>query len=127
MKTALTSLILLGVAALNTIAEDTSQWGLPEGAVARFGRGILYNAKYFPDGRHVAVVSSAGVWLYDAVPGDPIDLIRCGNTFDASDVVFSRDGSTLAAGSDEIVCVWDAATRANKYPRCMVITLGIHP
>ena len=115
MKTVLTSLILLGVAALNAIAQDTSRWGLPEGAKARLGRGYINEVKYSPDGRHLAVAGGSGIWLYDSVTSDPVALMRSGNSFGAIDVVYSRDGSAFAAGADDIVCVWDAVTGEQKY------------
>ena len=115
MKTTLASLILLGVVSLNTVAQDTSRWGLPEGAKARLGKGNIYQVKYSPDGTRLAVGCSSGVWLYDSVTSDPVALIRSGNSFGAIDVVFSRDGSTFAAGAVGIICVWDAVTGEQKH------------
>ena len=83
MKTVFTSLILFTIVSLHTVAQDTSKWGLPEGAKARLGKGKIYEVKYSPDGTRLAVGCSSGVWLYDSVTGDPVALIRSGNSFGA--------------------------------------------
>ena len=110
MKSTLASLILLGIVALNTIAQDTSQWGLPEGAKARFGRGIISDIKYSPDGTRLAAASSIGVWLYDSMTGRRVALLRDGNSFNARSVAYSRDGRMLAVAAGEIIGIWDAMT-----------------
>ena len=115
MKTVFMSLILFTIVSLHTVAQDTSKWGLPEGAKARLGKGNIYQVKYSPDGTRLAVGCSSGVWLYDSVTSDPVALIRSGNSFGAIDVVFSRDGSTFAAGAVGIICVWDAVTGEQKH------------
>ena len=46
-------LMLLVVATLplfNTFAQDYTQWELPEGAIARLGRGGISDIQYSPDG-----------------------------------------------------------------------------
>ena len=53
MKTVLTLLILFSIYSVDTIAQDTSQWGLPEGAKARLGRGRIFDLKYSP-GRYTS-------------------------------------------------------------------------
>ena len=40
--------------------------GMPEGAIARLGKGRIYDVKYTDDGTRLAVATSAGVWLIDA-------------------------------------------------------------
>ena len=114
MKTTLASLILLAVVSLNTIAQDTSQWGLPEGAKARLGRGRIYDLKYSPDGTRLAAPSSTGIWLYDSATGDPVSLMRIGKVFAASSVAFSPDSRTLASFSG-VLRLWDMATGELKH------------
>ena len=114
MKTALSSLILYSIVALNTIAEDTSQWGLPEGAKARLGKGRIFDLKYSPDGTRLAVAGGIGVWLYDSATGDPVSLIRRGNVFSATGLAFSSDGRTLASFSG-VLRLWDTATGELKH------------
>ena len=114
MKTTLTSLILLGVAALNAIAQDTSEGGLPEGAKVRLRKGYIYDIKYSPVGSRLAAASSKGVWLYDSVTGDTVTLTRDGKRFKARGVAFSADGRTLFAADRGSICVWDAETGDQK-------------
>ena len=61
------SLVLLSILiAVNAFAQDASRWGLPEGATMRLGKGSLTGAvAYSPDGAHLAVGSSLGIWFYD--------------------------------------------------------------
>ncbi|MCY3737188.1 MAG: T9SS type A sorting domain-containing protein [Gemmatimonadaceae bacterium] len=93
-------------------------WGLPEGAVARLGKGLIGSGEtvaYSPDGEWLAVASSIGVWLYDARTGAEARLLGADR---ALDVTFSPDGSTLAArvGYPYTVQVWlwDLATGRHK-------------
>ena len=52
----------------HTAAEDITEWGLPEGAEARLGKGAVRANRiaYSPDGTHLAVTSDTGIWMYDA-------------------------------------------------------------
>ena len=82
----------------NTFAQDYTQWGLPDGAKARLGKGTVSEVKYSPDGTKLAVASSIGVWIYDAQTGEELDLFT-GHTHSVHSVAFSPDGNTLASGS----------------------------
>ena len=74
MKTTIT-LILLSLFSLNTFAQDYTQWGLPEGAKMRLGKGILSGSiAYSPDGTRLAVASSIGIWLYDTATHQEVAL-----------------------------------------------------
>ena len=100
----------------NSIAQDTTQWSLPEDAKARFGKGYPYDFEYFPDGTRLAVGSTIGIWIYDARTGEELNLLT-GHTYYVSRVVFSPDGRTLASMSrwnDTIIRLWDVATGDSK-------------
>ena len=59
----------------NNMAQDISQWGLPDGAKARLGKGNIFGEiAYSPDGTKLAVASSIGIWIYDAQTGKELDL-----------------------------------------------------
>ena len=98
----------------DVVAHDYTQWGLPEGAKFRIGKGWISEIACSPDGDWIAVASSIGVWLYDAHSGAEISLIT-GHRAVVRCVTFSPDGQTLASGSlDETVCLWDARTGEHK-------------
>ena len=93
-----------------SVAQDSLQGPLPEGAVARFGKGNISAVQYSPDGTRLAVAGSIGTWLYDAQTGESLDLL-IGHKAEVLSVAFSSDGQTLASGSiDATVRVWDAGT-----------------
>ena len=58
-----------------TPAQDGMQLNLPEGAVARFGKGSIQEVLYSPDGTRLAIVSSIGVWLCDTTTYREVALL----------------------------------------------------
>ena len=62
-------------AALPSIeGEDVTTWALPEGAIARLGRGRVRDMAFSPDGQYLAVGASIGLWLYELPTLSPIAL-----------------------------------------------------
>ena len=90
-------------------AQDSPQWHLPDGAIARLGKGIIQELAYSPDGSQLVVGSSIGVWLYDTVTYQEVALLT-GRTHGVASVAYSPDGTTLASGSYQEVHLWDVAT-----------------
>ena len=73
---------------------------LPDGAVARLGKGRLKQVLYSPVGTRLAVQSSIGIWLYDTTTYRVVALLAYRPDWIWS-IAFSPDGRTLAAESDE--------------------------
>ena len=111
MKTRLFStflvLILFSIVLLsNTFAQDYTQWELPEGAIARLGKGGISDIQYSPDGRVFAVATAIGIWLYDTATSQAAVLFT-GGMDGVSCMAFSPDGRTFAVGSGQILQLWD--------------------
>ena len=84
---------------------------LPPGAVARFERGGISDVAVSPDENLIAIASRLGVWLYDAHTKDFVSLVAVEGTGLLSKVVFSPDGTRIAAGDwDGKTTLWDINT-----------------
>ena len=84
---------------------------LPPGAVARFEKGGISDVTVSPDENLIAIASRLGVWLYDTHTKDFVSLIAVEGTGLLSKVVFSPDGTRIAAGDwDGKTTLWDINT-----------------
>ena len=93
---------LLTIVGLSTsFAQDNTQVGLPEGAIARLGKGGINLIRFSPDGTHLAVGTDVGVWLYD-VPDGKGTVLFTGHTGRVNALAFSQDGTVLLWDWDEI-------------------------
>ncbi|MDE0502669.1 MAG: hypothetical protein OXI86_01220, partial [Candidatus Poribacteria bacterium] len=99
---------------LNTSAQDSPQWRLPEGASVRLGKGSLTGpVAYSPDGARLAVASSLGIWFYDTTSFQEIALLDESAVW-VENMAFSPDGSTLATVRWNGIYLWDVVTGAHK-------------
>ena len=93
------TLILISLLFLsNAYTQDYTQWELPDGAIARIGKGGIRGIQYASDGRFLAVASSLGIWIYDTGTLQETALFT-GGTEGMSCMALSPDGRTFAIGS----------------------------
>ena len=84
-----------------------TSWTLPGGAVARLGRGRIADIALSPDGTHLGVASSIGLWWYELATMQPVALWETERGM-VSAISFSNDGQWLATGNvDGVIKVWD--------------------
>ena len=67
----LTSCLLLS----HAFAEGSTQWDLPKGATARFGKGWVQDIEFSPSSKQLAVATTIGVWIYDVRTGAEVALL----------------------------------------------------
>ena len=97
----------------NSLAQDTVQWHLPEGARTRIGKGEAHDIALSPDGAQLAVATGIGVWLYNAKTGAEIALLT-GHTDRVTSVAYSPNGKTLTSASYREIHLWDPSTQQQK-------------
>ena len=86
---------------------DVTTWALPEGAIARLGRGRVETLGLSPDGKYLAVGTWVGLWWYELATMKPVDLWETERGM-ISALEFSPNGALLATGNwDGGVKVWD--------------------
>ena len=116
MKTTLVLTIIVTTLSLftflpHTDAEDITEWSLPEGAIARLGKGTLREIAYSPDGTHLAAASSTGIWMYDAHTFEERSLTPLG--IEENGLWFSPDWRTRVSSkydslnNQSTINVWD--------------------
>ena len=86
---------------------DIATWALPEGAIARLGRGSVRDMAFSPDGQYFAVGTNIGLWLYDLPTLSPIALWETDRGY-IDGVTFSPDSQWIALHRyHEAIRVWD--------------------
>lgn len=91
---------------------EGTTWALPDGAIARFGRGIVLSGggpklALHPGGMYFAVQTRIGLWWYEMSSKSPIALWETGRGLIAA-TDFSPDGERIAiANWDGVLKVMD--------------------
>lgn len=96
-------------APFNVVPSDTEgiTWALPEGAIARLGKGNFRSAKPSPNGAYFAVATGMGLWWYEMSSSAPIALWETERGM-ISAVDFSQEGEWIAiANYDGVIKVMD--------------------
>ena len=92
---------------LNFDDKNVATWALPEGAIARLGRGRNNDVAFSPDGQYFAVGTSIGFWLYELPTLSPIALLNTARGT-ISAVAFSADSRWIVTYTFvENLKVWD--------------------
>ena len=112
-KTGLFFIVLsltVGFWSSKSLAQDYTQWQLPEGAKIRLGKGSINDSTFSRDGTQFAVATTIGIWIYNAHTGEELALLT-GHEQEVEAVEFSTDGrtfTTVDAGGE--TRLWDATT-----------------
>ena len=93
------------------IRSPYTTWNLPEGAIARLGKGGINQVTYSPDGTRLAVAGPAGILLYDTQTYQEVSLFTdTGHGTVGFSVSFSPDGKTLASADYRSISLWSVET-----------------
>jgi WD40 repeat protein len=76
---------------------------------SKFGLGATHAVAFSPDGKFLAVTCEAEVARYDIAKRKVVQRLKATGP-SLYDVVFSQDGTRLAAGDDRAVALWDLKT-----------------
>ena len=103
-------LLTVGIFSIS-FAQDNTKVGLPEGAIARLGKGGINIMRFSPDGTRLAVGTDVGVWLYDVPDGKETALFT-EHLGQVNALAFSTNGKLLASGgfNNPVIQLWDVAT-----------------
>ena len=86
---------------------DSVTWSLPEGAVARLGRGKITDMAFLLDGECLAVTTDIGLWWYELTTMQPVALSETERGM-VSAISCSPNGQRIATGNaDGIVKIWE--------------------
>ena len=85
---------------------DNSTWYLPDGAIARLGKGNVMDMVLSPDSALLAIGSYLGLWWYDVPNRSLLTLWEAGKTI--TTVAFSACGEWVATGGwGAPIKIWD--------------------
>ena len=89
------------------MTKNVNTWALPDGAIARLGRGYVEDLALSPDRKTLVVATYMGVWLYELSTMIPIHLWETERGMSCR-LNFSPNGKWLAIGNrDQTLKVWD--------------------
>ncbi len=84
--------------------------GLPEGAIARFGKGGLSHVQYSPDGTQIAIGSSIGTWIYDTTTLQPIHLLTKSDMGMSNFTYHPKKNILVSYENDATINLWNTDT-----------------
>ena len=104
--------------------QNIRTWELPDGAIMRLGKGVLGGSDraiaFSPDGKHLAVASGIGIWIYEVATAREHALLNGGRPTLIRSVAYSPDGTILAAGTGNgTIQFWEVENRRRLPTRIM--------
>lgn len=87
---------------------DPSTWILPEGSIARIGRGGIQDTAFSPDGKLLTIATYLGLWWYDVQKQELITLWE--KDYGAYSVTFSACGEWIATSWGAPIRIWEVTT-----------------
>ena len=119
------TIIIAFVCCFPSTAQDNPQIDLPEGVMARIGKGSLGEVHFSPDGSQLAISTSIGIWFHDPETGKALELLSRSHITRPYTFAYAPDGKTIASISWDkparirgrsipAVEVWDVATGEDK-------------
>ena len=100
---------------------------LPEGAMARLGKGGINVIRFSPDGQFLAVGSDVGINLYSVKTGEEVALPNK-TIGQVNAIAFSSDSNILAIGGylRPTIQLWNLKTRTELPPFSIPLTFRIN-
>ena len=90
---------------------DVTTWKLPEGAIARLGRGVIRDISISSEKRIFALATHIGTWVYELDTMQPIALLDTERGM-VNTVTLSHDGQWIATHNwDGIIKVYETDSR----------------
>ena len=88
---------------------DFTTWALPEGAIARLGRGDAGSAAFSPNEKYLAVSTrwTGMIWLYELPTLSPVAFWE-----ESGGITFSPDSRQLVASTGDGLRIWDVQQHA---------------
>ena len=84
----------------DSVAEDNTKEGLPEGAIARLGKGGINIMRFSPDGVHLVVGTDVGLWIYN-ISDETERAFFTEYPSQVNVLAISDDGELLATGGSK--------------------------
>ena len=92
---------------VGSLEGNVTTWALPEGAIARLGRGSEPKMTFSANGQYLAIGTLLGLWLYDLATLSPIALWNVERGM-VEFVAFSPNGKWIAAShSGRMLKIWN--------------------
>ncbi len=112
----LTLCIILSLYLSNGYAQDYTEWGLPEGAKMRLGKGEINDIKFSPDGNLLAVGTSIGVWIYDVHSRKEVTFLKS-DKYQIDALMYIEGGTKIVSagidGPTGRIITWEVETESS--------------